>query len=275
MNGTDAAEIVAGLRERKPLVQCLTNTVSANFVANVLLACGASPAMVDNPEEAAGFAAVADAVLVNLGTPTGAQVEAMHAAAAAARAHGRPWVLDPVGVGALPWRSRVAALLLTRHHPAAVRGNASEIAGLAAAAGLHASAAGGRGVDTTSTPELVAGAATALLAHADAVAASGATDHLFAAGRVLRIAGGDPMQTRVTAMGCALGAVSAAAIAVAGEALAGLAAAHALFAVAGARAASEAHGPGSFAVRFLDALATTSPDMIARDARIESEQRHP
>lgn len=269
MNGTEAAELVMRLRERRPLVQCLTNTVSAQFVANALLAAGAAPAMVDNPEEAAGFAGVADAVLVNLGTPTRAQVEAMHAAAAAAHGLGRPWVLDPVGVGGLPWRTEVAVALLA-YRPAAIRGNASEIAGLAAAAGLAASEATGRGVDATGTPEQAARAATALLARADAVAASSAVDHLFGPGRTLLIAGGDPLQTRVTAMGCALGAVSAAMIAVAGDALAGLAAAHALFAVAGAHAATGAGGPGSFAVRFLDALATLPPATIARDASIRT-----
>ncbi len=276
IDAADAAEVVGRMRAIRPLVQCLTNTVSANFVANALLAAGASPAMVDNPQEAAGFAAVADAVLINLGTPTLAQVEAMHLAAGAARAHGRPWVLDPVGVGGLPWRSEVAAALLARHHPAAIRGNASEIAGLAAAARLATTGAGpGRGVDATASPDAVAGPAAALLAQADAVSASGPVDHLFGAGRVLRIAGGDPLQTRVTAMGCALGAVAAAAIAAAGDALAGLAAAHVLFAVAAERAAAGADGPGSFAVRFLDALATTSPQMIARDGRLESERCRP
>src|ERR1700689_441620 len=62
----------AALRAKRPLVQALTNTVSSNFVANVLLSAGASPAMVDNPEEAALFAGVADAVLINLGTSTAA-----------------------------------------------------------------------------------------------------------------------------------------------------------------------------------------------------------
>ena len=54
----------AALRAKRPLVQALTNTVSSNFVANVLLSAGASPAMVDNPEEAALFAGVADAVIL-------------------------------------------------------------------------------------------------------------------------------------------------------------------------------------------------------------------
>src|ERR1700691_2496672 len=73
----DVVAAHAALRARRPLVQALTNTVSTNFVANVLLSAGASPAMVDNPEEAALFAGIADGVLINLGTPTAAQVQAM------------------------------------------------------------------------------------------------------------------------------------------------------------------------------------------------------
>jgi hydroxyethylthiazole kinase len=102
----------AALRAKRPLVQALTNVVSSNFVANVLLSAGASPAMVDNPEEAALFAGIADGVLINLGTPTTAQVESMRLAAAAAQKAGKPWVLDPIAAGGLPWRGQVAAELL-------------------------------------------------------------------------------------------------------------------------------------------------------------------
>ena len=126
-------------------MQALTNAVSTNFVANALLAAGAAPAMVDNPEEAALFAGIADAVLINLGTPTAAQVESMRLAAAAARQAGKPWVLDPIAAGGLPWRGAVAAELL-QHRPAIVRGNASEIIGLAGLGG------GGRGVDRRPIP---------------------------------------------------------------------------------------------------------------------------
>src|ERR1700691_3511921 len=111
----DVVAAHAALRARRPLVQALTNTVSANFVANVLLSAGASPAMVDNPEEAALFAGVADAVLINLGTPTSAQVTSMKLASEAADKAGRPWVLDPIAAGGLPWRGGVAAELLQYH----------------------------------------------------------------------------------------------------------------------------------------------------------------
>src|ERR1700733_5994259 len=127
----------AALRARRPLVQALTNTVSTNFVANVLLSAGASPAMVDNPEEAGLLAGIADGILINLGTPTAAQVESMRLAAAAAQKAGKPWVLDPIAAGGLPWRGQVAAELL-KFKPAVVRGNASEIIGLAGWAGGRA-----------------------------------------------------------------------------------------------------------------------------------------
>ena len=161
----------AELRAARPLVQCLTNVVSANFMANVLLAAGASPAMVDNPEEAAGFARVAGAVLVNLGTPTSAQVEGMRQAVRSAVVHGTPWVLDPIGAGGLPWRGGVAAELL-QQRPAVVRGNASEIIGLA---GLGQ---GAPGFESSDDPARAVPAAVELLRNCQAVSASGAVDHI-------------------------------------------------------------------------------------------------
>src|SRR3984885_3015777 len=167
----DVVAAHAALRARRPLVQAITNTVSTNFVANVLLSAGASPAMVDNPEEAALFAGIADAVLINLGTPTAAQVESMRLAAAAAQKAGKPWVLDPIAAGGLPWRGAVAAELLG-FRPAVVRGNASEIIGLAGLGG------GARGVDSSADPAAAVPAAVDLLAHAAAVSASGPVDHV-------------------------------------------------------------------------------------------------
>ena len=238
------------LQARTPLVQCITNVVSANHMANVLLAAGASPAMVDNTQEAALFAGVADALLINLGTPNDAQVESMRLAAEAAQAAGKPWVLDPVGAGALPWRGGVALELL-RFQPSAIRGNPSEIMGLS---GLGK---GGRGVDSADEPAAAVPAALDLLKHSPVVCASGVVDHLVGshAGRqvLVRVFGGSPLQPKVTATGCALGALLAAYQAVAEPLVAALAA-HASFAIAGALAARRHSAPGSFAVAFIDEL---------------------
>ncbi len=265
--GVDAVVAAhAALRARRPLVQALTNVVSTNFVANALLAAGAAPAMVDNPEEAGLFAGVADAVLINLGTPTAAQVESMRLAAAAAQKAGKPWVLDPIAAGGLPWRGAVAAELL-QFKPAIVRGNASEIIGLAGLGG------GGRGVDSSADPAAAVPAAVDLLAHAAAVSASGPVDHAvgLVGGRatLVRIGGGSELLTRVTATGCALGALAAAYASVAPDALTGLVAAHTHFAVAAEIAAASAKGPGSFLVAFVDALDAVDEAALRRLARIE------
>src|SRR5215213_7520170 len=155
-------DVLARVRARGPLVHCLTNIVVAGFTANVLLAVGAAPAMVENQEEADPFARVADAVLVNLGTLSAERATAMRRAAAAAQDAGTPWVLDPVAVGALDHRTRLAGELLASA-PAVVRGNASEVLALAGAAGPRT-----RGVDST------AGSGDAVDAAAELARTSGA-----------------------------------------------------------------------------------------------------
>jgi hydroxyethylthiazole kinase len=82
------ADLLHRLRSTTPLVQCITNSVVVNFTANALLAIGAAPAMVDIPDEAGPFASLAGGVLVNLGTPTAEQRQAMLEAVAAAHQSG-------------------------------------------------------------------------------------------------------------------------------------------------------------------------------------------
>jgi hydroxyethylthiazole kinase len=244
----ELSEDLSALRRQAPLVHCITNLVADNFTANALLAVGASPAMVVAEEEAGGFAAVAGALLVNVGTLTAPDVRAMHAAAAGARAAGRPWVLDPVAAGALPYRTRVVAELLA-HRPTVVRGNASEILAVAGAA------AGGKGVDSTAGSTEALPRARELAARLGAVVAvSGAVDFVTDGEEVVAVPGGNPIITRVTAVGCALGAVIAAFLAAAPTPLRAAVAGSALFKLAAGRAGRTARGPGTLAATFLDQL---------------------
>jgi hydroxyethylthiazole kinase len=240
---------LAGLRERAPLTHCLTNAVVQNFTANVLLAAGAAPAMVPAAEEAGDFARIADALLVNVGTLTAPDAEAMRIAVAAANEAHTPWVLDPVAVGALPLRTGLAVELLDRA-PTIVRGNPSEILALAGEAG------GGRGVDSTAGVEEAVGAARELSRRiGTVVAVSGVVDHVTDGRTVVTVEGGDVLLTKVTGAGCALGALMAAFCAVSATPLDAAVAASRLMADAAERAAAQARGPGSFAVALLDELA--------------------
>jgi hydroxyethylthiazole kinase len=278
----------ARLRASNPLIQCITNTVVQQFSANVLLAVGASPAMLDHEADAGQFAGIASGVLVNFGTASNHQLLAADAAIDVANAAGKPWVLDPVSVGAVDFRtSRIRRAAADR--PTAIRGNASEIAALAGV-GL-----GGRGVDSTDEVDAVLPAAAQLSRKTGAiVAVSGPTDavvaHIDGTDHVARITGGHEFMPLVIGTGCSLGAVTVAYLAAARSGLAdpdadssvvdvverttdggaasarfeAVVAAHAHFAIAGELAADGTRGPGSYSVNFLDALHALTGDQLAQ-----------
>ena len=161
------------LQTEQPLVQCITNSVAANYAANILLAAGASPAMIDNPFEAESFTTISAALSINLGTPTNEQMQAMQISAQTAQRTCIPWVLDPVGYGpVLKWRSAMVDELL-QYHPTVIRGNASEISNLAGNQVLS------KGVDSTLDSADVYNQAKVLLAHAECIAISGESDFIL------------------------------------------------------------------------------------------------
>lgn len=244
------------VRERTPLIHNITNLVVTNSTANALLAIGASPAMVEAAEEVAEFARIADALVINLGTMTPERGHAMGLAAAAAREAGTPWVLDPVAVGALSYRSQVAVGLLT-HAPRAIRGNGSEILALEAlsAIGRTGVPSGGRGVDSAHASELALEAARRLATRTGAVVTvSGATDLITDGQQVFGVRNGHPMMQRVTGLGCTATALIGACLAVEPDALAASVHGMVLVGLAGELAAERALGPGSLQVELLDAL---------------------
>jgi hydroxyethylthiazole kinase len=251
------------LRHESPLVQCITNYVAMNFAANAMLAAGASPAMVHAPEEAGEFARLAGAVTINIGTLSAPWMEGMRAAAIAANDSGKPWVLDPVAHFATGFRHNAMAQLLALR-PTVIRGNASEIMALAG------DASSGRGVDSGDSVERAEASALALARRVRAVVAvTGEVDFVTDGHDALRIAGGSPLMPKVTAMGCALTCLVGAFVAVApASPLAATASALACFGVAGAQAAQESSGPGSFAWRFIDALAALDGKTLRAQAQV-------
>ena len=149
-------EALAAIRARKPLLHCISNLVTANDCANLALAVGASPIMAQAPQEMADIAVLASAVVLNTGTPDEAKFTAARLAGAAANRRGIPVVLDPVGVGASPWRLENIRQLLQEVHPAILRANYGEAAALL---GLSAAE---HGVDSLTVPIDAAACAKAL-----------------------------------------------------------------------------------------------------------------
>lgn len=262
--GAIAAHLLAHLRERRPLVHAITNYVSMDIAANILLAIGASPAMVHSIEEVEEFVAFADGLVVNIGTLSPLWVDAMVLAARRAKALGKPWVLDPVGAGATRLRDRAVERLLAEG-PTIVRGNASEILAVAGAAG-----AAGKGVDSGNTTDEARAAGEELARATGAVViASGAIDFLTDGRRAVAMAGGDPIMTQVTATGCSLSAVCAAFAGVSEDPFEAGIAAVTVFDVAGEiAAATAAGGPATFRTAFVDLMARIEPETVARLARV-------
>ena len=248
-----ASEALDNLRRMRPLVHCLTNDVVQEITANVLLAAGASPAMVVAKEEAPYFAGISGALLVNVGTPVPEKLESMHAAAEAAGKKHVPWVLDPVAAGVIPWRdAEIRKLIALR--PTVIRGNASEILALAGAGN------GGKGVDSTDSSASAVNAAVELArSTGSVVCVTGETDYATDGERVLSVAGGNVMTTLVVGTGCSLSALAAAFCATEKDPVTAAISACALAKRAAFVAGNRAKGPGSFHNEYLDALYAIKP----------------
>lgn len=242
-----AVGAAAAVRARRPLVHCLSATVSMSLVADGLLAAGASPMMTETAQEAPTMTALADAALINLGTLSTDGMEGIPATVRACVELDHPWVLDPAAAGVAPVRTVLARDLL-RRRPDVVRANASEVLALVGSSG-------GRGADSIDAPEDAAAAAAQVArTTGGTVAVSGPKDLITDGRHRWRLERGTPMLTRVTGTGCLLGALVAACLGAGLSPHQAAVGASAWLAVAGERAASSAEGIGSFRVALLDHL---------------------
>ena len=256
------AATLAAMREQAPLVLNVTNDVAMNFSANVLIAAGASPLMSFAAEETGELGAMSGATVVNMGTLTRPWIEGAHAAIEGAVNAGRPWLLDPVGIGATGFRRETGAALMARK-PTILRGNASEIIA------LFGEVSDGKGVDSTASVEAAREAAVALAEERGCITVvTGAVDLVTDGTRTFSLAGGDPLLARITASGCALTGLMGAFAATTEDPLLAAAGALAAYGAAAEIAAEQAGGPGSFMTSLIDALASLVPSAVEARARL-------
>ena len=243
------------IRARKPLVHCISNIVTANDCANLLLAVGASPMMALAEEEMADIAALSAAAVLNTGTPDAARFRACGLRGElAARLH-QPIILDPVGVGASRWRLRETRAMLERFRPTIVRANLSEARALLGLEGReHGVDSGFDGGDAQSCAEALARklGATVLL--------SGEADIVTDGARCERITGGSRLTAAVTGSGCMLSALCGAFAAVEADPFRAAALAAAFWKDCAAQAERRAGGAGvlTFRTALIDAASCAS-----------------
>ncbi len=258
--------LIQNIREKSPLVHNITNYVVMNNTANALLAIGASPVMAHSEDEVQDMVKIANSLVINIGTLSEMWVNAMHIALKQANSMKKPVVLDPVGAGATPYRTRTTADLLKAGSFSAIRGNASEIMA------LESSAYQTKGVDSIYTSENAVKAGQALNKKSGSViCVSGAVDYVISSNQITKIKNGHPLMGRVTGMGCIATALIGAFIAVGKNTAHAVSGAMALMSIAGELAVTRSDGPGSLQMHFLDKLHNISEDEFMQTIKIESD----
>lgn len=259
-------ERLDSLRAARPRVHCIANYVTANDCANLLLACGASPIMADDPQETAQITSACAGLAVSLGTPSARRLEGMALAAKKAAELGIPAVLDPVGVGGSDLRMEAARRMLGEAKFTAIRGNGAEIAALCSltlnGAGIDDVSPCADGLETAQRLARRTGAVVILSGERDIV-----TDGRTA----YRVSNGHEMMRLVTGAGCMLTAlVSAYLAANPGQALDAALAAVCAMGVCGERAHARlkpGEGNASYRNHLIDAVYALTPQDLEREAR--------
>ena len=198
------AKVLTSVRQKKPLVQCITNFVTVNDCANIILASGGSPTMASHPLEVEEAVSGVQALVCNLGAIE--KVDAMVLAGKEANRLGKPVILDPVGAGGTRLRRDAAKRLLEEVHFTVIRGNASEIRYLA---GQQST---GSGVDVSDMDRITEDNLKSAITLAEelagklhtVIAVSGKIDVISDGKRSCVLRNGCATMARITGSGCML-----------------------------------------------------------------------
>ncbi|MEK3990000.1 hydroxyethylthiazole kinase [Robertmurraya sp. FSL R5-0851] len=257
--------LIDRVREQSPLVHNMTNVVVTNFVANGLLALGASPVMAYAKEEVADMVSIANSLVLNIGTLREPEVEAMIIAGQAANEKGVPVVLDPVGAGATPYRTNTVKRLLSEVNISLLRGNAAEVANVIGEEWQT------RGVDSgTGEGNITDLARMAAQKLHMTVVVTGKDDVVSNGEESIIISNGHPLLTKVTGTGCLFSSVVGAFASVETNYLLAAAGASAFYGAVAERAilATGDQHVGTFQMEFLNQLMLTSSSDVVDLAKV-------
>lgn len=205
-------EILAALHRKQPKIHCLTNPVTMNDVANILLAAGGSAVMAQDEQEATEITTFCQGTLLNTGVPDDAKIRACILAGKRANQLGHPVVLDPVGVGSSSFRQRELRKLLEQVHPSVIRCNQEEAAVLCSFHSEQESHFSHGGVESSlhiDAQDLAQLAQTAARLYNCTFFITGKTDVVSDGTQTVFLGGGNPRLCRITGGGCMLSALCA------------------------------------------------------------------
>lgn len=270
--------LIKNVRETVPLVHNITNYVTVNDVANILLACGGSPIMADDAGEAEEITSICGGLNINIGTLNARTIESMLLAGKRANELGHVTVLDPVGAGASKLRTDTAIRLLDEVQFSVIRGNVSELKALWGTEGTT------KGVDADIADRVTEGNLDEMIQFAKllsgktgaVIAMTGAIDIVADEEKAYAIRNGNPLMSKITGTGCMLsGVVAAYCVANSDHLLDAAAAAVAAMGLCGEIALqrlkeSELNGTSSYRTYIIDAMSNLTDEILEEGMKIES-----
>lgn len=271
---------LGNIKEKNPLTHCITNSVTINDCANASLAIGGSPLMAEDIAELEEIVTIADALVINIGTLTKPQIEAMKLGAKTANKTDTPIILDPVGVGVSKLRNDTTIDLIENYDIATIRGNVSEIKAIAKLTGLIDENNTAKGVDANiddiiteenlaANGEIIKELAAKLNT---TILASGPIDILSDGETTIAIDNGDDMMPLITGSGCMLSTIVGSCVG-GSNPLDGSLVAILAMNIAGekARAKVDANdeGTGSFRTYLIDYLYKTEAESLVNESNIK------
>ena len=244
-------EIREAVRNKQPLIHCITNPISINQCANGILAIGARPMMAEHPKEVREITETAGALMLNLGNITDARIQSMRVSMLTAKEKNIPVMLDAVGIACSKLRRDYMAELLEIGIPTVIKGNYSEVYAL-----YHdAYRSSGVDADVAINAEAISHVAAELARkYHTTILASGKTDIITDGTRIVQVKNGTSQLSAVTGTGCLLGALCGAYLAVCADMNAAVTAC-AVLGICG-QLAETPKGSGSFMVNLMDVLST-------------------
>ena len=257
-------DIRKNLRDRQPLIHCITNPISINQCANAILAVGGRPMMAEHPQEVAEITRTAQSLMLNLGNITDARMESILISAETAQEAGIPFLLDAVGIACSTLRRDYVNRLLNTAIPTVIKGNYSEILA------LHRQSYHSSGVDADAALDIqtIDQAAVSLARRLKTILlASGPVDIVTDGTRLYHIHNGTPQLSRITGTGCLQGALCASYLS-AKPGLEAVLTGCAVLGICGELARTD-RGSGTFLCHLMDALSTLTDTELEQHLKLE------
>ena len=258
-------EIPEVVAKQKPIIHCITNPISINQCANVILSVGAKPIMAEHPREVSKITETSNALMLNIGNITDARRKSIRISFKRAIQKGIPVLLDAVGVACSSFRRKYVLKLLRKGVPHVIKGNYSEIAA------LYNKKYFSPGVDADASLEvshIAKGAKDFALKYKAVILATGQTDIITDGERVVYVKNGTKKLASVTGTGCMLGALCTAFMACEKPMEATISAC-CYFGICGELAETDS---GSFMVNLIDKISTLDRDEMQKYYNAEEIQ---